>query len=71
MHSGEAFTPLLSQDYTNTDSGAPRPDLVGDPYNFSNAISEGCPADKQTIQCWYNASGVRPPCTGSRTIVYP
>ena len=54
MHSGEAFTPLLSQDYTNTDSGAPRPDLVGDPYNFSNAISEGCPADKQTIQCWYN-----------------
>jgi len=54
LHSGEAFTPLLSQDYTNTDSGAPRPDLIGDPYNFSNAVSEGCPANKQTIQCWYN-----------------
>jgi len=54
MHSGEAFTPLLSQDYTNTDSGAPRPDQVGDPYNFSNAVSVGCPSNKQTIQCWYN-----------------
>lgn len=47
MHSGETFTPLLSQDYTNTDSGAPRPDLIGDPYNFSNAISEGCPAESR------------------------
>lgn len=54
MHSGEAFTPLLSQDYTNTDSGAPRPDVIGDPYNFSNAVNQGCPANKQTIQCWYN-----------------
>lgn len=54
MHSGEAFTPLLSTDYTNTDSGAPRPDLIGDPYNFSNAVNEGCPSNKQTIQCWYN-----------------
>jgi hypothetical protein len=54
MHSGEAFTPLLSTDYTNTDSGAPRPDLIGDPYNFSNAVSVGCPSNKQTIECWYN-----------------
>ncbi len=54
MHSGEAFTPLLSQDYTNTDSGAPRPDLAGNPYNFSNAVSQGCPSNQQTIQCWYN-----------------
>ncbi len=54
MHSGEAFTPLLSQDYTNTDSGAPRPNSIGNPYDFSNAVSEGCPANKQTIQCWYN-----------------
>lgn len=54
MHSGEAFTPLLSQDYTNTDSGAPRPDLIADPDNRSNAVNEGCPANKQTIQCWYN-----------------
>jgi hypothetical protein len=54
MHSGEAFTPLLSQDYTNTDSGAPRPDLIGNAYDFSNAVNEGCPSNKQTIQCWYN-----------------
>jgi hypothetical protein len=54
MHSGEALTPLLSQDYTNTDSGAPRPDLVGNPYNFANAVNQGCPANKQTIACWYN-----------------
>lgn len=54
IHSGEAFTPLLSQDYTNTDSGAPRPDLVGNPYNFANAVNQGCPANKQTIECWYN-----------------
>ena len=36
------------------DSGASRPDLIGDPENFSNAVNEGCPANKQTIQCWYN-----------------
>ena len=54
MHSGEAFTPLLSTDYTNTDSGAPRPDIVGNPYDFSNATSVGCPSNKQTIECWYN-----------------
>ncbi len=54
MHSGEAFTPLLSNDYTNTDSGAPRPDVIGNPYDFSNATSVGCPSNKQTIECWYN-----------------
>jgi len=54
LHSGEALTPLLSTDYTNTDSGAPRPDAVGNPYDFSNATSVGCPSNKQTIECWYN-----------------
>lgn len=54
LHSGEALTPLLSTDYTNTDSGAPRPDVVGNPYDFSNATSVGCPSNKQTIECWYN-----------------
>jgi hypothetical protein len=54
MHSGEAFTPLLSTDYTNTDSGAPRPDIIGNPNNFSNATGVGCPSNKQTIECWYN-----------------
>jgi hypothetical protein len=54
MHSGEAFTPLLSWDPTNTGSGAPRPDQIGNPYDFSNATSAGCPENKQTILCWYN-----------------
>jgi hypothetical protein len=54
LYSGQAFTPLLSFDPTNTGSGAPRPDLIGDPYNFSGAMSVGCPSNKQTIQCWYN-----------------
>jgi Carboxypeptidase regulatory-like domain len=53
-HSGEAFTPILSFDPTNTNSGAPRPDIVGDPYNFSDAVSLGCPSNHQSIQCWYN-----------------
>jgi hypothetical protein len=54
LYSGQAFTPLLSFDPTNTGSGAPRPDIIGNPYNFSNAMSVGCPSNKQTIQCWYN-----------------
>jgi len=54
MHSGEAFTPLLSSDYTNTDSGAPRPDAVGNPSDFSSAMSVGCPSNSQTIECWFN-----------------
>jgi hypothetical protein len=69
MHSGEALTPLLSTDYTNTDSGAPRPDIIGDPYDFSNALSVGCPSDRQTIQCWYNpaAFAVPPLAPGQST----
>jgi hypothetical protein len=53
-HSGEAFTPILSFDPSNTNSGAPRPDIVGNPYDFTNAVSVGCPSNRQTIQCWYN-----------------
>ena len=37
LYSGQAFTPYLSYDPTNTGSGGPRPDLVGNPYSFSNA----------------------------------
>jgi len=54
MYSGQAFTPLLSFDPTNTGSGAPRPDLVGNPYDFSNATAAGCPSNQQSLQCWYN-----------------
>ena len=71
MHSGEAFTPLLSTDYTNTDSGAPRPDVIGNPNNFSNALSVGCPFDKQTIECWYNpAAYVIPPLAPGQTFAH-
>jgi len=54
MYSGQAFTPVLSFDPTNTGSGAPRPDVIGNAYNFANATSVGCPSDSQSIQCWYN-----------------
>ena len=71
MHSGEAFTPLLSTDYTNTDSGAPRPDVIGNPNNFSNALSVGCPFDKQTIECWYNpAAYAIPPLAPGQTFAH-
>jgi Carboxypeptidase regulatory-like domain/TonB dependent receptor len=41
LYSGQAFTPYLSFDPTNTGSGGPRPELVGDPNNFSNVMSFG------------------------------
>ncbi|HJS98972.1 MAG TPA: TonB-dependent receptor [Terriglobales bacterium] len=61
MYSGQAFTPLLSFDPTNTGSGGPRPDVIGDPYNFSNAASAGCPSNQQTIFCWYNPAAFAVP----------
>jgi carboxypeptidase family protein len=54
MYSGQAFTPLLSFDPTNTGSSAPRPDRIGNPYSFSNATSAGCPSNEQSLSCWYN-----------------
>jgi hypothetical protein len=53
-YSGQAFTPMLSFDPTNTGSGAPRPDAIGNPYNFSAATAVGCPSNAQSIECWYN-----------------
>ena len=50
LYSGQAFTPFLSFDPTNTGSGGARPDLVGNPYNFS---SSPC-GNQQTVNCWYN-----------------
>lgn len=61
MYSGQAFTPLLSFDPTNTGSGAPRPDVIGNPYDFANATSAGCPSNRQTIQCWYNPAAFAVP----------
>lgn len=63
LYSGQAFTPLLSFDPTNTDSGAPRPDQIGDPYNFSNATSAGCPSNQQSLACWYNPAAFAIPPT--------
>jgi hypothetical protein len=41
LYSGQAFTPYLSFDPTNTGSGGPRPELVGNPYNFSDVTGFG------------------------------
>jgi Carboxypeptidase regulatory-like domain/TonB dependent receptor len=41
LYSGQSFTPYLSYDPTNTGSGGPRPQLVGDPNNFSNVTGFG------------------------------
>jgi hypothetical protein len=54
MYSGQSITPLLSFDDTNTGSGGARPNIYGNPYNFSNAASAGCPSNAQSLQCWYN-----------------
>jgi hypothetical protein len=67
LYSGRAFTPYLSFDPTNTGSGGPRPDIVGNPYNFSQVTTLGfngtqygpnnpspCPTNSQSIFCWFN-----------------
>jgi hypothetical protein len=61
LYSGRSFTPYLSFDPTNTSSGGPRPDVVGNPYDFSNATTVGfnggasmCPFSHQSILCWFN-----------------
>jgi outer membrane receptor protein involved in Fe transport len=50
LYSGQAFTPYLSYDPTNTGSGGPRPDRVGNPYDFSNSPC----GTQQSVNCWYN-----------------
>ena len=50
LYSGQAFTPYLSYDPTNTGSGGPRPDRVGNPYDFSNSPC----GSQQSVNCWYN-----------------
>ncbi len=63
---GEAFTPTLSFDPTNTGSFSPRPNVIASPNNFSfnpNAQAAlGCPPGQQTLACWFNqAAYVLPP----------
>jgi hypothetical protein len=75
LYSGRSFSPYLSFDPTNTGSGGPRPDIVGDPYNFSNAVTTGfnggpgtCPSNQQSIFCWFNpAAFVLPPLAPGQT----
>jgi hypothetical protein len=75
LYSGRAFTPYLSFDPTNTGSGGPRPDIVGNPYNFSNAMTVGfnggpgtCPSNQQSIFCWFNpAAYALPPLAPGQT----
>ncbi len=68
LYSGRAFTPYLANDTTNTGSGGPRPDVVGNPYNFSNATTVGynggpgqCPTNRQSLVCWFNPAAFAQP----------
>jgi hypothetical protein len=71
MYSGQHFTPFLSSDYANVGYGGlggvgMRPDVTGNPYDFSNASTgfiapSGAVADPncqsathQTLTCWFN-----------------
>ena len=70
IYSGQHFTPYLSSDYANVGYGGlggigMRPDVLGNPYDFSNAtlgfigadgnpVGNGCPANKQFVDCWFN-----------------
>jgi len=69
MYSGQAFTPLLSFDDTNTGSGGARPNIYGDPNSFTNATAAGCPSNSQSLQCWYNPAAFGQ--TSPTTFLYP
>ena len=56
-YTGEAVTPLLSSDSSNTGSSAYRPDIVGDPNRAGPvAANPGCTAPTRihTLDHWYN-----------------
>jgi hypothetical protein len=53
--SGQALTPLLGIDNTNTQLNLDRPDLVGDPYASTATCQTGTPA------CWFNAAAFATP----------
>ena len=42
-----------------------RPDLIGSPYDFSNATSAGCPSNQQSLACWYNPAAYAVPGTAA------
>lgn len=57
LYSGQAFTPQLSFDRTNTGSWGARPDRVGNPYDFSNSPC----GNHQYYLCWYNPAAFAVP----------
>jgi len=57
LYSGQAFTPQLSFDRTNTGSSGARPDRVGNPYDFSNSPC----GNHQYYLCWYNPAAFAVP----------
>jgi hypothetical protein len=66
IRSGEQFTPCLSFDPTNTGTYCAWPDRITKPYDFSfntaRQTALGCPAGRQTLECWFNqAAFVIPP----------
>lgn len=80
FYSGRSFTPYLSSDPTNTGSNGPRPDIAGNPYDFSNATTAGyngavvtsttggCPSNQQSVACWFNpAAFAQPPVASGQT----
>jgi hypothetical protein len=74
IRSGEAFTPVLSADDTNTGTGA-RPDMIHDPKDFSFDIPRqqqlGCPGGHQSLTCWYNpAAFVQPALAPGQSVAH-
>ena len=75
VRTGEATTAIFNNDYTNTGSFAPQPDIVGNPYNFSYGQSiqqaMGCPVGQQSLTCFFNpAAFVIPPLAPGQKIAH-
>ena len=68
---GEAFTAVLSADYTNTGSFSPRADQIHNPYDFSFATADQeniflCSnPGHQTLDCWYNQAAFAIPAVAN------
>jgi hypothetical protein len=66
IHTGEAFTPGLSFDPTNTGTFSARPDAIHNPYDFSFGAATqatlGCSQPgKQTLDCFWNQAAYQVP----------
>jgi hypothetical protein len=76
VRTGEAYTPYLSYDPTNTGTPGPKPNQIHDSKDFSYDLAGqaalGCPATgKQTLACFYNpASFVIPPLAPGQTFAH-